>query len=108
MLRCLICFALASVVGSASAGFTTGNQLKSYMDDDEKGATFNGGVYSGYVVGVNDAFDGTLFCTPQDATQGQVKAVVSKYLKANPEVWNKPAEEIIISALHIAFPCKKN
>ena len=107
-MRCFIYLVFASVVGSASAGFTTGNQLKSYMDDDEKGASFNGGEYSGYIIGVHDAFDGALFCTPQDATKGQVKAVVSKYLRANPEAWNKPAEELIIAALRIAFPCKKN
>lgn len=108
MFRCFIFLAFASFVGSVSAGFMTGNKLKSYMDDSEKGAFFNGGVYRGYIIGVHDAFDSVLFCTPKDATQGQVTAVVSKYLNANPETWNKPADEIIVSALLIAFPCKKN
>ncbi|WP_420920896.1 Rap1a/Tai family immunity protein [Aeromonas veronii] len=92
---------------SASATFTSGNDLKSYMDENEKGGTFLGGVYSGYVIGVHDAFDSVLFCTPENVTAGQVTAVISKYMKANPELWNQPADAIIVEALKKAFPCKK-
>ncbi|MFM5007340.1 MULTISPECIES: Rap1a/Tai family immunity protein [Aeromonas] len=93
---------------SASAVFTSGNDLKSYMDEDDNGGSFLGGVYSGYVIGVHDAFDDVLFCTPENVTKGQVKAVISKYLKANPEQWNKSADSIVIEALRGAFPCKKS
>lgn len=40
---------------------------------------------------------------PENVSRGQVLAVVSKYLAANPERWNQPAEMLVVAALAQAF-----
>lgn len=39
-------------------------------------------------------------------TQGQIAAVVAKYIKDNPEMWSKEAIVIVSQALRPVFPCK--
>lgn len=93
-----------------SAEYFSGNKLKTYLDAYEaKNADFNAGVYAGYVIGVQDSLGDILFCTPQDVvTQGQIAAIIGKFLRANPELWNKPADILVAQALNQAFPCKKD
>lgn len=89
---------LLSTSSLAIAGLTSGNQLKGYLDDldnNESSASFNAGVYSGYVIGVHDTFNGVLYCASSEATNGQIRAAVTKYIKANPEAWDKPAHVIV-------------
>lgn len=40
-------------------------------------------------------------------TRGQQYAVVGKYLDANPEQWNLPAETLVYRALHAVWPAAK-
>lgn len=65
-------------------------------------------TYIWYVNGIADAL--TLYgrlCLPTNAIEGQLTAVVSKYLKDNPEKWNKAGAELVSDALISVFPCKK-
>ena len=91
------------------AGFTDGNELHEWLLEDEKenGSSFQAGLFKGYVGGVVDLGDGILFCTTTGVTRGQFSAVVAKYLKNNPEKWNKSADVIVTDAMKAAFPCKK-
>jgi hypothetical protein len=76
----------------------------------------NARMYMTYVQGVfdthtvlaeNDVLSRPFFCTPENATVGQVTAVVTKYLKTNPDKWSMSAPTIVMKALHDAFPCGK-
>jgi hypothetical protein len=92
----------------ACAAFISGNELFKDLDKDVKGgAGYAEGHSSGYITGVSDAFDGILFCVPENVTIRQVKYVVYNYMKDNPVDWNKAAEFNIVKALKITWPCKK-
>jgi hypothetical protein len=98
--------ALLLFSASAQAAFIDGNKLLEYAREEERSGT-SSGMLLGYIAGVHDAFDNTAICTPSNATLGQLKAVVVKFLKENPEVWAKNGDNVIFLALGRAFPCKK-
>jgi hypothetical protein len=96
--------------------FRDGNKLIEDMREYEKQLRgeqvvnyFSEGYFMGYVAGV---FDVTcllnLFSTPTNVTQGQICAIVVKYLNEHPEEWNQPAFNLIINALHKSFPPVEN
>lgn len=66
----------------------------------------------GYVGGTSDALiffsSGKVpkACLPENGTHGQTQAIVTKYLRDHPEYLNRPALEVVISALAAAFPCR--
>lgn len=100
---------IAANASVAFAGFTDGNELHRWLQEDEKqnGSHFEAGLFKGYVGGVVDTGDGILFCTTSKVTRGQNSAVVAKYIKNNPEKWNQPAQNLVIEAMKAAFPCKQ-
>jgi hypothetical protein len=106
-----VTIALSMFATSASswAGFFNGNKLHGWLLEKENpnGSAFEFGLFSGYVAGVVDVGDGILFCTGPGVTAGQYNAVVAKYIKNNPEKWNKSADSLVVEALKEAFPCKK-
>lgn len=65
------------------------------------------GMYVGYIVGVKDSVNNILFCIPNDVEGEQILAIVRKYIKNNPEKWNKGNWNLVFSPLKEAFPCKK-
>lgn len=91
---------------SAQAAFIDGNKLLEYIREEERSGN-SSGMLLGYIAGVHDAFDTSVICTPSNATLGQLKAIVIKFLKENPEVWSKNGDNVIYIALGKAFPCKK-
>lgn len=64
-------------------------------------------VAMGYIRGVSDALSISKACIPQNASPGQKMAIVHKYLNNHPEMWNRPAFDVVAFALTEAFPCKK-
>jgi hypothetical protein len=108
-MRFLVLVSLIFSYHTALADFFDGNRLKEWMDEKEQenGSRFEAGLFNGYVAGVVDAGNEILFCTPDGVTAGQFTAVVTKYLKENPEKWNLGASSLVIDALKVAFPCKK-
>jgi hypothetical protein len=58
-------------------------------------------------MGVHDALDGVVFCSPEHAKAGQIQAVVQKYVRERPGRWNEGANFLVAEALKEAFPCKK-
>jgi hypothetical protein len=64
--------------------------------------------FMGYVIGFFDAaiVFGAL-CPQMEATRGQLMAIVIKYIKNNPERWNKAGADLVIDALMPVFSCKQ-
>lgn len=106
--------AIIGVVSIAAMGFSlpawswTGNDLVRWEIEYNRGATtWSGGLYLGYIAGIAEFTNGILFCAPPGATQGQNAAIVSKYLKNNPEQWTDSASTIVLAALQSSYPdCK--
>lgn len=61
----------------------------------------------GYVSGIADIGNGTVFSFPEEATQGQVCAVVGKWIDDHPERWTDTPGLIVATALQSAFPLQK-
>lgn len=94
--------------------FETGNALVNEMQEDEKviantgGSQFKSGYYVGFISASFDLGNTIgIICSSPSVTVGQVTAIVTKYLKSNPEKWSEPATNLVNFALMNAFPCKK-
>lgn len=92
----------------------TGNQLKTWMANDEAmdrrtpGANgYAAGLFTGYVSGVADTVQGKCWCLRPHITQGQIFEIVKKYLNDHPELLHLWASDIVESALREALPCNK-
>lgn len=96
----------------ARAQFYYGNELVALMRQYERADANASGVdyvkareYAAYILGVYDATE-FLYHVPDRVPKGQIVAVVSKYLKNNPEKWGESASSLVIKALQEAFPLK--
>lgn len=97
------------------AEFMTGNDLydlyKASSRAEQASATDRdfreANEYLGYVTGVWDAIDGTIACTNDNVTRGQIGDMVGEYLKANAAFRDKPASSIIMFYMSNKYPCKK-
>jgi hypothetical protein len=49
---------------------------------------------------------GNMICVPKNATLGQARDVVCKFLKDQPAIRQKTAPQLVRQALEAAFPCK--
>ncbi|MCX8146785.1 MAG: Rap1a/Tai family immunity protein, partial [Azovibrio sp.] len=99
----------------SQAAFWDGYKLKELADADDRTDIGNVqpadyqkvGYLIGFVVGVHDAVDGILVCTPNQVKVGQIVSMVKKYVRENPDKWNRAASTLVMNALSSAFPCKK-
>ena len=74
------------------------------LSDDE---LYMVGYAKGFVRGASEALGAKTICLPSDATAVQAEAIVLKYLRANPEIWQKNAVDLVAVALTATFPCGK-
>jgi hypothetical protein len=65
------------------------------------------GYAKGFVRGTSEALGAKSICLPPDATAVQAEAIVLKYPRANPEIWQKNAVDLVAVALTAAFACDK-
>jgi hypothetical protein len=104
----LLAFAAASGTGGI---FETGNSLYTACTD-------SGYVYSsscnGYIQGVVDlqtqqanAGEAQLACVPDTVTAGQLKDVVTAYLRDHAAIRHYGGAGLVLSAMREAFPCAK-
>ncbi len=91
-----------------------GSRLKEYMLANEavtarkpRADAYGAGVAVGYVTGVADARRGEFWCPRPGVTYGQTMDVVAKYLRDHPERLDSNADDLVVTALHYAFPCPK-
>ncbi len=74
----------------------------------EKDASYSG-MFIGYVDGVVDmSNDSGFLCIPIDVSRKELYAIVIKYIKNNPEKWNKSGAELVLDALTPVFSVRKN
>lgn len=104
----------AALYWQAHAGFYTGNELSSKLDEYESASTsahtaYQSGMYAGYAAGAFDILthSGTI-CPQGRVTTVQVNAIIAKYLRQHPELLNQDAGPLVRSALETAFPCGSN
>lgn len=93
-----------------TASFETGNTIYAGLEDwkrDSITSPIKAGQSFGYVIGVHDALDGTVICTPSNASKGQLVDIVFNYLRDNPQIRHKSADELITQALIKFYPCKR-
>jgi hypothetical protein len=113
ILALVVLLVLVFMQGQAGADSYTGNMLVKQMLEYEKADgnmisnLYSVGYYAGYISGVSSAQNRILFEFPEGVNMGQICAVVSKYLKNHPEIWNKSAIDLVVDALMEAFPLKK-
>ena len=99
----------------SQAEFWDGYKLKELADADDRtdignvqpGDYQKVGSLNGFVVGVHDAVEGILVCVPNQAKVGQIVGIVKKYVRENPDKWNRAASSLVINALSSAFLYKK-
>lgn len=60
----------------------------------------------GYVLGVSDTLSGISVCPDNNVTGSQEIAIVAKYLRENPEQWNRAGADVVGAALRAAMPCE--
>jgi hypothetical protein len=65
------------------------------------------GWCTGYITGVGEAMAEPGICIPPEVVAGQVKSVVTKWLKDHPESLHLGADECVIQALRQGFPCSR-
>lgn len=100
---------------SSHAEFWGGYKLKEFADADDRIDIGNvkpddylkASSLNGFVAGVHDAVEGVLVCTPNEMKVGQIVGMVKKYVRDNPDKWNRPASTLVVNALSSAFPCKR-
>ena len=100
-----------TVVSTQAQLFFNGNQLVESMREYDKFKqgisnynSFDNGIFMGYVIGVCDVMHAKL---PDGTIIGQVAEVVAKYLKEHPELWTRPAHELVRQAIIEAFGLTK-
>ena len=90
-------------VSYSSGFFVTGNNLLSRLESSSIGDNMYG---VGYVLGVHDALNGAVFCTPKNATVGQLVDTVLVGLKSAPTVRHNNADLLVASIFKAVFPCE--
>ncbi|MBE7496298.1 MAG: hypothetical protein HS117_15245 [Verrucomicrobiaceae bacterium] len=99
----------ANLLAAGTGSFYTGQWLiNGWRAQKQRNDAVTQALFVGYVTGVSDAVSNITWEPPPGVTIDQVVSVVGKYLEANPEMWNRPAPELIIESLKSAFPKKAN
>ena len=100
--------AIALAPAHAVAAAVSGNELRQQCDEPKFGRY----ICMGYIRGVVEMATLTIpptaagaFCLPSEVTTNQVVEVVKKYMQDNPERLHEIAAALIVSRLHVVFPC---
>jgi hypothetical protein len=86
----------------ANAQFISNKALIEADDNGNQGQAFA----IGYVLGVVDSFDGTMFCTPEGIKSGELKSIIVDALRKFPEMGKQTAADSVIAGFSAAFPCQ--
>jgi hypothetical protein len=88
-------------VSAVQAEDLSGNKLFEYCSGGAGG--FDAGVCHGYIRAMADAFRPG--CAPKGVTYGQIKDVVIKHFRDNPQSRHQNALPLIGEAMERAWPC---
>jgi hypothetical protein len=89
-----------------AAATNTGNDLKRYCESEG----FQKGVCAGFIVGVSHtgtAFRTKVFCIPEGVENGQLLAIVQRFMSDSPQSLHEPGVVIVAKAFAGAFPCPR-
>lgn len=91
---------------NAKAGFDDGNSLHENCQASDDYKWF---LCIAYIKGTIDASNtfAKLACIPPNATAGQLRDIVSKWLRENPEYRSSKAATLVLAAIKEAFPTTK-
>jgi hypothetical protein len=109
----VIKFYLAVAIISLLAGPAWATTCQTIVDVCKTQSGWDGGFCTGYAAGVWHGTSVILqgkappygYCVPAEATNGQIRAVLGKWLENHPEKYHLPANECVVMALSEAFPC---
>ena len=104
------CILVFSAAAAHAEHFLTGNDLYRVC----QGSGVDGGVCTGYVIGVFDQWAAGRAagpfakpaCLPPGVGSGQLKDVVVRYLRDHPEVRDQSAWALVVHAMIEAWNCK--
>ena len=104
LLGLLICS--VSSMSANAVYFIDGNELLDKMKDETAIATFS--FAQGYVTAVADSADAFPWvCIPTGVKVGQLMDVTKRYLESHPETRHINADQLVNSALRVAWSCPK-
>ena len=95
---------LVALSGWAWADYFNRHDLVKHM---HSAASQDVALFCGYIAGVQDVYNGEVFCVPGTVRLSQAAAVVAKYLTAHPSWRRLLAKHLVMQALVDEFPCKK-
>jgi hypothetical protein len=106
----VVLFLSVSVWGQGA--FQNGEKMAKHCTVDQRSA-FEDGVCMGYIISVVDTLAWTValealevpYCLPEGVAPEQLKEVVIKYLKENPERLKFASPPLIVAAFTEAYPC---
>lgn len=87
---------------NAHAEFWSGTKLRDMLAEKPG---VNAGAAHGYIIGVHDAGEGVVHCSPSTAKAGDVVNVVRIYMDAVPHTLSKSADAVVFDALKARWPC---
>jgi hypothetical protein len=95
---------MLALAGSAHAEFMDGNKLLNNLKESD---AFSRGLGMGYILGVHDLGSGIVYCTPGNATAGQMKDMIMNYLENTPAERHISADITVSKVLKAVWPCAK-
>ena len=104
-----IVLAAAALPATAEGEFMTGKTLKAglegWVSEDSEEIVRDAAAF-GYVIGVHDALSGSVVCSGEDVTQGEVVKAVLRFMRDRPDTLDKSADVVVAEALKRVWPCK--
>lgn len=109
----LLVAGLAAAGAARAAYFVEGATLARWIAAYDRVAAGRGGdadehdaaLLAGYIEGVVDAGDGTLFCLTRSLAVSDVLAMARRRLDADPALAQRPALAAITASLQADYPC---
>ena len=109
----LLVAGLAAAGAAPAAYFVEGATLARWIGAYDRVAAGRGGdadvhdaaLLAGYIEGVVDAGDGTLFCLTRSLPVSDVLALARRQLEADPGQAQRPAMVVLANALQADYPC---
>lgn len=102
MKRVTTAILMAAATAVAHAEFKTVNDLFNELTDNSRRS-----FAIGYVVGVHDATEQALHCSPIGITAGQISDLVLQWMRANPAERHRPGDVIVSHVLQQTWPCRQ-
>ena len=102
-MKTALALAIVLLAGTAEAQFRDGNKLLGELQADNIVEKM---FAVGYVTGVADSMNQSLYCLQNGMTVGQISDTIKVALERTPQIRNEPADVLIVAILSKHYPCK--